>query len=96
MPTKTIELGDQVKDKVSGFTGIAIGEIKWIYGCKRFVVQPKATKEGKLEDAVNFDEHSLEIVKKQAVKPMTQEASDLGRKDPGGPIPTPTRPSISR
>ncbi len=33
-----IELGDKVRDTVTGFTGIAIGRAKWLYGCDRIVV----------------------------------------------------------
>jgi hypothetical protein len=90
MPNQIIELGDQVKDKVTGFTGIAVGEIRWIYGCKRYVVQPKATKDGKLEEGHNFDEPSLEIIKKHAIKLNPEEP------ETGGPVTIPIRPNTTR
>lgn len=62
-----IELGDKVKDKVSGFTGIVIGMTKWLHGCNRMIVQPVVGKDGKLPDSAQFDEPQLEIVSKKKV-----------------------------
>ncbi len=62
-----IELGDKVKDKVSGFTGIAIGVTKWLHGCNRIIVQPVVGKDGKYPDNASFDEPQLEVVSKKKV-----------------------------
>lgn len=60
-----IELGDEVRDLVTGFKGIAVGRTTWLYGCDRISVQPKGVnKEGKTYDNQGFDEPQLEIVKK--------------------------------
>lgn len=79
-----IKLGDEVRDTVSGFKGIAIGRTIFLQGCARVGVQPKVGKDGKLPDAVWFDEPQLEIIR--AAKPK-----DVKR-DTGGPmISIPTR-----
>ncbi len=46
-----IRLGQEVKDNISGFRGIAVCRCTWLHGCERIVVQPpipKGTKDGKL------------------------------------------------
>lgn len=44
-----INLGDKVKDSVTGFSGIAIGRTTWLHGCDRITVQPEGVdKQGKL------------------------------------------------
>lgn len=63
-----IELGDKVRDSVSGFEGIAIGRTTWLQGCDRITVQPKVDKDGKPQDAHTFDEPQLIIVAKKKVK----------------------------
>jgi len=78
------ELGDQVKDSVSGFKGIAIGITLFLHGCTRVGVQPRITKDGKLPSAEWFDEPQLIKEKANAVK--------TGSRDIGGPmISVPTR-----
>jgi hypothetical protein len=64
MDSKKIELGDEVKDKVSGFKGVVIGWIKWIHGCDQLVIQPKVGKDGKLPDSKTFDVLALKVVRK--------------------------------
>ena len=46
---RKIELGDKVKDTVTGFTGIAVARTNWIAGCDRIIVQPEC-KKGKQMD----------------------------------------------
>lgn len=83
-------LGDEVKDTVSGFQGIAFGKTDFLNGCTRIGVQPPVDKEKKLPDAQWFDEPQLLVVKSQKVK--------CGPKDTGGPmVSIPTRnPSPKR
>lgn len=68
MIDKKIELGDTVKDSVSGFTGKAVARTTWISGCDRIAVQPAVDKDGKLPDSMSFDEPLLVIVKKAVNK----------------------------
>lgn len=55
-------LGKKVKDRVSGFTGIAVSEHRYINGCMRITIQPEVDKDGKLPETATFDEPQLEIV----------------------------------
>ena len=65
-----IKLGDIVKDRISGFTGIVIARTEWLYGCTGIGVKP--TKSNKLKDDGTpadiqwFDEPSLTATAKKA------------------------------
>jgi hypothetical protein len=78
-----IELGDKVKCKHTGFTGIAVSRTEFINGCVQYGVVPKVTKENKYPDEMGIDEDSLEKVgvKKKTVK----------KKATGGPARVVTR-----
>ena len=56
-----IELGSKVRDRVTGFEGIAIGRTIWLTGCDNIGVQP-AVKDSKLEEVRWFDEIRLEVI----------------------------------
>ena len=57
-----INLGDRVKDKISGMTGIVVCKASWLYGCTRISIQPEATKDGHPVDLVHLDEPQVEVV----------------------------------
>ncbi len=84
MAEKTIELGDRVKDRISGLQGIAVGITNYLYGCRRISVQPEESKDGKPADWFTVDEPQLEIMKKGAVAPR-MVTEDKPR--PYGPAP---------
>lgn len=63
-----INLGDEVKEKVTGFLGIAVARISWISGCDMIRIQPKARKDGTIDEARDFDEPLMDIIKKAKVK----------------------------
>ena len=79
-----IQLGDKVRDRVTGFEGVVIGGTQWHTGCTTYGVKPLALKDSAPIDAVWIDEIQLEIVKKAFVE-------FSGPKDQGGPCPTPQR-----
>ena len=61
-----VNLGDKVKDTVSGFVGVAVSRHSYLNGCDRVSVQPAANnKTGKLEGSQTFDEPQLKVLKKQ-------------------------------
>lgn len=83
MAKQKVELGDVVKDKITGFVGVVISRTEWLNGCVRFMVQPEKLKDGKPRDAETFDLQQLEVVKIAKVKPPEAH--------PGGPRPDPKR-----
>ena len=79
-----VQLGDKVKDTVSGFTGIVLGKTEFLNGCTRCGVQPAVDKDGKLAAAEWFDEPQLVVIKAGVCK--------TGNRDTGGPmVSVPTR-----
>ncbi len=78
-----INLGAEVRDRVTGFKGIVVARTEWHFGCRRYVVQPPGlTKEGKTFETGNFDEDALEVLK-DFKKPTVNKT--------GGPQPRVTR-----
>lgn len=86
-------LGVEVKDKVSGFTGIVTGRSEFLNGCIRYSVEHRTlTKEGARKDVEHFDEGQLELGKGKPVV-VSRPASA----PPGGPRrDIPRGPDISR
>jgi hypothetical protein len=73
-----VKLGDQVKDKVSGFTGIIVSQHDYLNGCTRFSLQPSVDKDGKLPDTATFDEPQLEIVEVDVAESEPKEGRTGG------------------
>lgn len=59
----TIQLGNLVKDKMSGFSGIVSGRQEHLSGMIQFAVQPAASPKTPADhpDAISFDEYVLEV-----------------------------------
>lgn len=97
MKTKTVETGDLVKDRITGFTGVAVAKTVWINGCVRWTVQPtKLSKEGAQKPTECFDDEQMVVVRKAVVPAYGRSApgrKGRARKAPGGPRPAPSRPS---
>ena len=74
---KKLKLGDEVRDTVTGFTGIAVCRHSYLQGCDRLTVQPPIDKDRKMPESESFDEPQLEVVKPEVVK--------QGSKLTGGP-----------
>jgi hypothetical protein len=89
----SIELGDRVKDIVTGYEGIAIGKTEWLTGCDTIGICPtELDKDGKTKNTVWFDVTRIEILEKDAVqlefdKDTPEEPAT--KPDNGGPQDTP-------
>ena len=58
-----IELGMNVRDKITGFEGMATAKIQCITGCLRIQVSPKAKDKDVIpSDGIEIDETMLEII----------------------------------
>ena len=56
-----IKLGQEAKDKVTGFKGIIIGRSSWITGCDQYCLIMKIKAGNLPEDGQWFDEGRIEI-----------------------------------
>lgn len=78
MATPNFELGDQVRDTVTGITGTAIGITRWLHGCDTVGISPVST-DNKMPDTVWVDVLRAERVQPAATRPPT------GVEKTGGP-----------
>lgn len=83
-----INLGDKVKDTITGFKGVAVCRTQWLNGCVRIGIQPQELdKDGKPQEAQYFDVEQVELLE-ASVKPPHEPA--------GGPMPAPQRAKDAR
>jgi len=55
-----VTLGTKVTDRLTGFTGIAMGRTEYLYGCTSIGVLPQDLKDGRTQDWVWLDEQRLD------------------------------------
>ncbi len=79
MSNREPTLGDEVRHKVTGFTGIVTTHAKHIAGCDRLWVEPKVGDDGKLRDGQWADIDMVEVITPGAVDVVT-----YARRAPGG------------
>jgi len=85
MKNDKVELGDEVKCKVTGFRGVVTSIAKCLTGCDRCTIQPPVKRDGKHPDAIWVDVACCEIIKKSKVKTNTVQELDGPNKKLGGP-----------
>ncbi len=85
---ESMELGDRIRDKVSGLKGIAVARTDYLWGCAHWCIKPEGLHEGKPIPSQWFDEPQLEVVKSGVFQRDTKE-----QKRQGGPQPSPPTPS---
>lgn len=76
-----VNLGDEARDKISGFIGVVVAKHIYLQGCVRVSLQPPVDKDGKLPEIQSFDEPLLEVINVEKVQ------NNIIPKDnpPGGP-----------
>ena len=78
---ETIELGNKVKCKITGFTGIAICKHIYLNGCVQYGVQGKINKDGFIIDPEEIDEEDLIVMKTGGVKnPIVKQGGPRNRR----------------
>ena len=70
--------GDQVKEKVTGFTGTITGTCYYITGCNQYLVVAKAKDEFSEAKTSWYDEGRLTLIKEQVVTVEEVEAIENG------------------
>ena len=86
MTNRLPTLGDRVKCRVTGFTGIITTHAKHLAGCDRLWAEPPVGADGKHVEGRWFDIDMVEIVEANVVDVVTYD-----RKAPGGVDLPPTR-----
>lgn len=77
----TIHLGDKVKDRITGFTGIATARCKYLNGCVQFCVEPKVDKDGDMRKHRYIDREQLIVV------PDRKTSKKVSKNETGGVMP---------
>jgi len=54
-----IILGRKYIDKITGFKGVATGQVRYITGCNQVLLAPRAGDDGDLKSAQWFDEQRV-------------------------------------
>lgn len=76
------ELGDQVRDTITGFAGVITSRVQFMNGCVRYAVQPRELHEGLPVSDRYVDEEQLALT-------SDENAAPKGVKPSGGPKPAP-------
>lgn len=63
-----MQIGDKIRDRVNGFTGIAVGMTEYINGCRQFLLKPTKLKDDKPVEGQWIDEQHLEVVSEQELR----------------------------
>lgn len=66
-PEFKFNLGDKVRDTITGFTGIVTLRSQWLNNCNTYGVQPTALKDGAPQERQHFDEPQLELLDEKVV-----------------------------
>lgn len=54
-------LGATFRDKITGFTGVAVGRVKYLSGCNQTLLVPPVGPDGSLRDSQWFDDQRLTL-----------------------------------
>lgn len=79
-PEFKFNLGDKLKDKITGFEGIVTGRHQWINNCNTYSVKPQVLKDGVPQDSHSFDEPQLDLVEEKAIPELNRRTGGPDRK----------------
>ncbi len=84
-----VALGDEVRDRVTGFTGIVVALTEWFNRCQRASVQPPMKADGSIPQSDAFDVEQLEVITAAKVqpKPVAYDTTPAAPARTGGPMP---------
>lgn len=57
----SVPLGATVRDRITGFAGVATGRCTYISGCNQVLVAPSVAPDGAARDSAWFDEQRLDV-----------------------------------
>lgn len=89
---KKLELGMEVRDRVTGFQGIITSRTTYLNACDRLAISPRVDKEGKLPETEVFDEPDLIFVSNGIYVPPAPKPKRNGGPHPiAERVPLPSR-----
>lgn len=82
-----IKLGDLVKDRITGFTGIATSRTEHLFGCVHIgITSTCVDKDGVPIGVVAFDEQRVQRLEKRDIVVSPDSAATSGVPVPGTPV----------
>ena len=91
----TIQLGQEVKDRISGLQGIVTSITTFLYGCRRVGITPREIKDGKpMEDCV-IDEPQLEIISDGIKETAIESEIKKAKRNYGDPAFVPIKHTVN-
>ena len=57
-----MRLGQEVRDRVTGFTGIVTAKVEYLNGCVQYHVRPKVREDQKFPEGAYIDQEYLEVI----------------------------------
>jgi hypothetical protein len=76
-----VQLGNQARDRITGFVGVATSRTEYLYGCRRIGLMSTELKDGKPQETQFFDDPQLADVEEKIPTPPSLEwAVELGDK----------------
>ena len=80
--TNDIPLGSKVRERITGFEGVATGRTTWLSGNEDYIIEPdKLDEKGQPGMVQAYEGHRLTVVKEQPVP----TAASADKTKPGGP-----------
>jgi len=61
------QIGDRVKEKITGYAGVVTAKCEYITGCKQVLVNPPLKADGGYEDPRWFDEDRVDVTEAKVV-----------------------------
>ena len=72
------EMGQKVKDVITGFSGVVTGKAQYITGCQQVLVVPPVKSDGDSVSGQWLDEDRLEVVDQSRIElPVTSSGPDM-------------------
>ena len=77
--TDRIQLGNIVRDTISGYEGVCMAKVEYLTGCNQVGIKPKGMKpDGGTFDTLYFDEPFVEVVNAAVLTPIVPRVADAG------------------
>ncbi len=80
----SFQMGDTVKDTVTGYTGTVVSFHRYFNGCEQYGLAAKLGKDGKPPATEHFDHQRLILVKANAIQPISSATGGPQRDAPRG------------
>lgn len=82
---ENLKLGDRVRHRINGFTGIVTGLTSYLQQCRQVLVTPESLdKEGKIKEGHWYDEPWLDLVERGVHAPKAAVEA-AGKRRSGAP-----------